>query len=442
MGRHHHHKSSSVSGMSLIAPAKLDFWLKKHYNVLFEGKHGVGKTSIITDAFKRNKLRWLCLSGATMDPFIDFVGVPVKVKDSHGEQIIDLLKPKYIKRANPQAIFIDEFNRAHKKVRNAVMELIQFKTINGQRISSDLQVVWTAINPDESGEYDVEKLDPAQRDRFQVQINIPYQCDRSYFTKRYGAKWADSAIEYWNNIPEEIRNKVSPRRLDYALQLIKDGGDARDVLPIDSNVSALLSAIKVGPVVGALDDLLKASSEEIYKFFSEDANFDRSLKQVNDNKKYMPLARFFPKEKLAAALMNHTTTKIKRFVMSNAMKLKEKSPFFSTLKEIVAANQNQRLTNQIQRYVFKVKTPSPAVRTKSGRQRGFPPGLTAVAIHQALNASPKGILEKDLMKHAANAHLGKPLTASKFKLRMRQLEAFYKTRKQSLICIAGVWRLQ
>jgi hypothetical protein len=36
--------------MSDLKDEKLDFWIKNHYNVLFVGKHGVGKTSIIKAA--------------------------------------------------------------------------------------------------------------------------------------------------------------------------------------------------------------------------------------------------------------------------------------------------------------------------------------------------------------------------------------------------------
>ena len=43
---------------------------------------------------------------------------------------------------------MDEFSRAHKKVRNAVMELIQFKSINGRKFKN-LKIVWAAINPDD-----------------------------------------------------------------------------------------------------------------------------------------------------------------------------------------------------------------------------------------------------------------------------------------------------
>ena len=78
-----------------ITNNKLDFWLKKNKNVLLIGNHGVGKTSIVMDGFERN------------------------------------------------GIFMDEYNRTNPKVRNALMELIQFKSINGRKFPN-LKVVWAA----------------------------------------------------------------------------------------------------------------------------------------------------------------------------------------------------------------------------------------------------------------------------------------------------------
>jgi hypothetical protein len=346
-------KNNAVVEASLLPPERLDFWLKKRYNVLLEGKHGVGKTSVVLDAFKRNKLRWICLSGATMDPFIDFVGVPVKMKTPKGEQVIDLLRPKYIQDANPQAIFIDEFNRSHKKVRNAVMELLQFKTINGQKIGTDLRVVWAAINPDDdAGTYDVDKLDPAQRDRFHIHTEIPYICDRKYFNTKFGEKLASAAIRFWMEIPEAIREKVSPRRLDYALGVMKDGGDIRDVLPMESNPSRLLSIIKIGLIESQLTPLLKRVNAA-REWLSDEENYVAAIWTIIDNKKFNSLLDEIPDEKKAALFPSNL--RARRLMVKSLRKLKSKSPFFKPLSELYAANQNTKMVNILKRYLPKVR---------------------------------------------------------------------------------------
>jgi Cdc6-like AAA superfamily ATPase len=40
----------------------LDFWIKNNLNVLYYGRHGVGKTSIVIESFKRNNLNYQMFS--------------------------------------------------------------------------------------------------------------------------------------------------------------------------------------------------------------------------------------------------------------------------------------------------------------------------------------------------------------------------------------------
>lgn len=125
-------------------------------NILLKGAHGVGKTAMVKAAFDAAGLKWKYYSAATMDPWVDFIGVPKEKVDEHGNAYLDLVRPRDLAADDVEAIFFDELNRAPKKVRNAVMELIQFKSINGKKFNN-LKIVWAAINPDdEDGTYDVE----------------------------------------------------------------------------------------------------------------------------------------------------------------------------------------------------------------------------------------------------------------------------------------------
>lgn len=208
----------------------LAFWAENNFNVLFVGEHGIGKSAIIMEAFtsvfgEMNK-NWLYFSGSTLDPWVDFVGTP-KEKIVEGESVLSLVRPE-IWNNDIQAIFIDEFNRSHKKIRNATMELIQFKSINGKKFPN-LKVVWVAINPHTEEEtYSVEPLDPAQMDRFQIHVTLPYQPDIDFFIKKYDEK-GKLACEWWNGLSENLKKLVSPRRLEYGLQVHAANGDIRYV---------------------------------------------------------------------------------------------------------------------------------------------------------------------------------------------------------------------
>jgi len=267
----------------LINPKRIDFWLRNKQNVLFIGKHGVGKTSMVIDAFRRAGLvtpgvDFLYYSAATMDPWADFVGVPVRTKDPEtDEEFLDYVRPRALSVGSVRALFFDEFNRSHMKVRNAVMECIQFKSING-RIFPNLEVVWAAINPEpeehEEGIYDVERLDPAQKDRFQVQVWVPYRPCTSYFNKRYGKDIATSAIAWWKDLPDKSKELVSPRRLDYALDMWTKDGNVKDVLPPSCNAQQLVTFLIHGPVWQKLQKMRKRNDVEgARRFLASENNY-------------------------------------------------------------------------------------------------------------------------------------------------------------------------
>lgn len=260
-----------------IAKKDLDFWIENNYNVMLEGEAGIGKTSIILSAFNRHELKWKYFSGSTLDPWVDFVGVPKENEDENGNKFLDLVRPKDFANDEIEAIFIDEYNRSHKKVKNAVMELIQFKSINGKKFNN-LRMVWSAINPEDSqfnDNYDVEPLDPAQKDRFHIYIKLPYKPDVSYFKSKYGDAWGRSAVEWWNGLDKETKHQISPRRLDYALDIAKKGGGLKYVFTSGkkANHKKLVEMLLAGEYRQRIEELVKTKKEDDIAWFNDPNNF-------------------------------------------------------------------------------------------------------------------------------------------------------------------------
>ena len=329
---------------------KLDFWFKNNRNVLLVGRHGVGKSSILKECFEKHGLvhgeTFLYFSASTLDPWVDLVGVPEKSTADDGTVYLELIRPKSLASGNVVAIFFDEFNRAPKKVRNAVMELMQFKSINGL-VFPNLKCVWAAINP-EDGQYDVEKIDPAQKDRFHIIQDMPYKPSKKWFTKKYGEASAVAAIEWWNDLPEEEKDKVSPRRLEYALDEFYVGGSIQDVLPISSNATKLIQSLKNGPIETKLQSLFDQQEKSKAKaFLANDNNYFGSIKHivVKDEfvKFFVPL---MPKEKISSLISENTN--ICKFVIQESSSNKE---LWSMLREIVVAGQDEKLVKMLHRYV-------------------------------------------------------------------------------------------
>ncbi len=245
--------SRTHSPIPLVDPEKLQFCIQNGLNVLLEGKHGVGKTTLVKKAFERAGLNLLIFSGPTMDPWVDFVGVPRPIKRKDGKTVLELVKRPEFADDRVDAIFIDEFNRAPSKVRSAALELLQFRSVNGQRFER-LKSVWAAINPAKD-EYDAEQLDPAQLDRFHVKIEVPYKPCPNFFITQFGGA-GKAALEWWDLQGAEAQAKVSPRRLEYAVRIALIDGPVREVLPPEANVGQFLRMLQDGPFFGKLGELV------------------------------------------------------------------------------------------------------------------------------------------------------------------------------------------
>jgi hypothetical protein len=312
----------------------IDFWIKNNYNVLFRGRAGVGKTAVILESFKRNNLKWLYFSASTLDPWVDFIGVPKEMKNDKGELYLGLVRPEAFQSDEVEAIFLDEYNRSPKKIRNAVMELIQFKSINGRKFNN-LKIVWAAINPEDDDEqtYDVEALDPAQIDRFHAVVDVPYKPSADYFRTKYGKETADSALTWWGGLDNKTKLLVSPRRLDYVIDIYSKSGNIRYALPKEAPVDKLLHELKSGPIIRQLENLFtKKDSATSAKFLAEENNYSSCKEYIAEKTKYV---KFFvpllPKEKIVA--LSNASTEVQNFVFDTG----NYGTFGDVLKEIATA---------------------------------------------------------------------------------------------------------
>lgn len=325
---------------------KLSFYLKHNRNVLLEGRHGTAKTTMISKIFNEEigEGKWLYFSASTLDPWVDFVGVPRVVEDSNGDQVIDFVRPKAMNNDTVEAIYIDEYNRSDKKFRNAVLELIQFKSINGKKFNK-LRVIWAAVNPFSEEEmeesYDVDPIDPAQLDRFHIQLSLPFAPDFKYFSEKFGEEWAKSAIEWWNALDQKMKDKISPRRLDYALEIAQIEGELIDVLPFESNPQKLELLLKVGNIEELLFEFIeKGDYDKAKEFINKENNFQGSKKYICE---FIKVKRFFlpllDQERLCSLFFSNES--VKEFVLKNPLY------FVDALKEILEANPDGKYTYQI-----------------------------------------------------------------------------------------------
>lgn len=213
--------------MTIDAKTLKQFARRKR-NVLLRGRHGVGKTALIKETFNEvfgeMGKNWRYFSASTLDPWVDLIGIPKNYTRADGKEVFGIIPPEsFSGDEDIRAIFFDEINRTpDNKTLNALMELIQFKSING-RVFKNLEVVWGAENPAEDSVYMVMPMDPAQKDRFHIQVDVPYEINADYFDSKFGASATKVASAWW----QKNKDVISPRKLDDMLDGWKEGLELR-----------------------------------------------------------------------------------------------------------------------------------------------------------------------------------------------------------------------
>jgi len=144
------------------AKVAVEYLMSRQHVPILLGEAGVGKTEIIKRIAKEKNRKLIVLILSQMEPG-DLLGLPAK-DEKTGKTVY--YKPDWWPEDKEQTIiFLDEINRAHVSVRNAVMQLLIDKRIHNNRLPQNTWVV-AAMNP-ATEDYEVEQMiDKAFIDRF------------------------------------------------------------------------------------------------------------------------------------------------------------------------------------------------------------------------------------------------------------------------------------
>lgn len=251
-------------------------YAQAQYNVLLKGVKGIGKTAIIRQVFNylygTEGEDWVMLNAATLDPYTQLIGIPFK--DEKNEGTIEFLTPSYMGK-NLKALFIDEINRAPTMhIQNALLELVQFKSINGKKFPN-LQVVWAAYNPVGTSMGVDEILEPLV-DRFEIKnFELPFALNDEVLGKKYPFYVAFK--DWWNGLKTadaSVHSEISPRNLDQMMdhyQRFNNVERLRRVSTVDSlNLATLSENIRKFETKFFLGDLSAKTEDEKYAFWDID----------------------------------------------------------------------------------------------------------------------------------------------------------------------------
>ena len=130
-------------------------------NIMLTGRHGIGKSEILTKYFSEKGMKVVALFLGQMSDPGDLIGLP----DKSGEKTV--FRPPYWFPIDgkPIVLFLDELNRARPEVLQTIMDLALNRKLAGRDLPPGSRVI-AAVN--EGEEYQLTDLDPALVSRFNV----------------------------------------------------------------------------------------------------------------------------------------------------------------------------------------------------------------------------------------------------------------------------------
>ena len=132
-------------------------------NLMLAGKHGIGKSQILTSYFEGKGFKVVPLFLGQMSDPGDLIGLPDRDNKTSTTQF---LPPFWFPVDNqPVVLFLDELNRARPEILQSVMDLALNKTIAGRPLPKGSRII-SAVNLGD--EYQLTDLDPALVSRFNI----------------------------------------------------------------------------------------------------------------------------------------------------------------------------------------------------------------------------------------------------------------------------------
>jgi hypothetical protein len=184
-------------------------------NIMLVGKHGIGKSEILTSYFNGKGMKVVTLFlGQMADPG-DIIGLPSKVEkqdaDGNVTSLTDFTPPYWFPQDDkPIVLFLDELNRARPEILQTVMDLTLNRKLAGKTLPEGSYVI-SAVN--DGDEYQLTDLDPALVSRFNIYEFKPTV--EEWLNWAAGQGLDERVINFIQDNPTWLDGDSSDRKRDY-----------------------------------------------------------------------------------------------------------------------------------------------------------------------------------------------------------------------------------
>ena len=150
-------------------------------NIMLAGRHGIGKSQILTRYFKSKGMPVKTLFLGQMSDPGDLLGLPNK--DEKTGKTVFMPPCWFPVDGKPIVLFLDEINRARPEILQTVMDLVLNRKLAGRELPEGSRII-AAGNDGE--EYQLTDLDPALVSRFNIYTFRPTVEDWLLWAERAG----------------------------------------------------------------------------------------------------------------------------------------------------------------------------------------------------------------------------------------------------------------
>lgn len=132
-------------------------------NIMLKGKHGIGKSQILSEYFFSKGLKVVTLFLGQMSDPGDLIGLP---HFNENDGVTEFIPPFWFPVDNiPIVLFLDELNRARPEILQTIMDLALNRKLAGRPLPEGSRII-SAVNC--GNEYELTDLDPALVSRFNI----------------------------------------------------------------------------------------------------------------------------------------------------------------------------------------------------------------------------------------------------------------------------------
>ena len=133
------------------------------HNIMLVGKHGIGKSEILTEYYAQKGMPVVALFLGQMSDPGDLIGIPNKNEET-GKT--DFMPPYWFPLdGKPIVLFLDELNRARPEILQTIMDLALNRKLAGRKLPEGSRII-SAVNAGD--QYQLPDLDPALVSRFNI----------------------------------------------------------------------------------------------------------------------------------------------------------------------------------------------------------------------------------------------------------------------------------